>query len=199
MKANALEEGLSSPQETTDLLAAPHDENIQESALLLPRKSTAYRGFAVISGLAVFISAVMLCAQIATLAILRGISVEHLLRFYMIAFCVMFILAELRIESFLELLPSFNNWVYRGFLYSFIGVIGGEMSKAMLADIPPKSLGLPERSASLLLTITSYSMVFIGVLYMLMGVCCLHGVWEKIKKGYDEEIDKAIDSPIIVK
>jgi hypothetical protein len=154
----------------------------------------------VVSALAVLVSAVMFCAQVATFSISEGFSIEHLLRFYMMAFCIMFILAELRLEKFLDLLPSFNNWVYRGFLYSFNGVIGAEMSKAMLAELYPHGPGPFQQVASLMLMIASYSMFALGGLYMVMGLCCLHGVWERIKAGYDQEMDKVIESrPIRVK
>jgi hypothetical protein len=151
-----------------------------------------------ISAFAVLVSAAMLCAQIAAFSLWKSISIEDLLRVYIIAFCGMFILAELKVDAFLRFLPSFNNWVYRGFLYSFVGVIGAEMSRAMLASIPPNSLSVLQRGASLMLTVTSYSMAIVGALYMLMGICCLHGVWERIKAGYDREIDKVIVSEDIL-
>lgn len=134
-------------------------------------------------------SGVMVFAQIATLSSLKGLYGQILLRFYLMAFCSMFIFAELRLKIFLCLAPSFNNWFYRGFLYSFVGLIGVEMSKATLVEGNP---GLSANTKSLLLSIASYSMFSIGVLYMLMGVLCLQCLSERVKRAYDKELERAI-------
>lgn len=107
------------------------------------------------------------------------------------AFCTMFIFAELRLKIFLCLAPSFNNWFYRGFLYSFVGLIGVEMSKATLME---GGAGLSAHTKSLLLTIASYSMFSIGLLYMFMGLLCLQCLSERVKQAYDKEVDRAIEA-----
>ena len=174
------------------------NSNIYESRIELPEKTCGHQAFVIISGLATLVAGIMLCAQIFMLVIMDSIiSIDGLLAVYLMAFCVMFILAELGIGPFLKLLPSFNNWVYRGFLYSFVGVISGEMSKALLADLRPNSFAIPARIVSVLLGLTCYAMVVVGLLYMLMGICCLHGVWDAIKKGYDEEIDNMTEESSI--
>lgn len=185
------------PSETTDLLAELREQSPsqQQSELdaIIPRPSCAYQCFMLISSVGVLLSAVMFTGQIASLALFKHFFMDQLLRIYLMSFSIMFILAELRVEWFLNLATSMNNWVYRGFLYSFNGVIGVEMSKAWLAEIYPENPGPLQHGTSLLVSVTSYIMFVLGFLYMCMGVCCLHGVWERIKSGYDTEMEKAID------
>jgi hypothetical protein len=103
----------------------------------------------------------------------------------------MFILAELQFERFLKLVPPMNNWIYRGFLYSFVGIIGVEQSYAALAEEYPKMPSIQEELASLFLRVTSYAMFVVGFLYIAMGLLCLKGVWEKLKDSYNEQVNRA--------
>ena len=104
-------------------------------------------------------------------------------------FCILFIFAELRLKCFL--VPSFDSWIYRGFLYSFVGLIGVEMSKSTLVD-SEDSDAMSVQSKSLLLAVASYSMFSMGVLYVLMGCLCLRCLSERARKKYERDLDRAV-------
>ena len=158
----------------------------------LPPRSWGYSLFVIFSSLCVLVTGMMVLAQVTNLAFLgnanKGGIIQDVLRVYTLLFCVMFILSELRFEQFLKLVPPLKNWFYRGFLYSFVGVIGVEESYAALAEEYPQIPGLKEQTASLFLKITSYAMFSIGILYMAMGLLCLKGVMEKLKNNYEEQV-----------
>jgi hypothetical protein len=145
----------------------------------------------------------MILSQILNIAILestKGVIIQYILRFYVLVFCTMFLLAELQFEQFLRLVPPMNNWIYRGFLYSFVGIIGIEQSYAALAEEYPQMPKLQEEMAALLLRITSYAMFVVGLLYIVMGLLCLKGVWEKLKDSYNEQIKRSAreDTSLVV-
>lgn len=51
---------------------------------------------------------------------------QKVLRAYQILFCAIFVSSEFRLENKLKFLPALQNWVTRGFLYTFVSVIGYE-------------------------------------------------------------------------
>lgn len=167
---------------------------IHEDTYEIHPRSKLYSVFMAISSAAVLISGLELLAQVLSLALVGGIFIEHLLRAYMITFSVMFILSELQLDWFVEMVPPFKNWIYRGFLYSFTGVIGIEQSYAILAEEYPKIPGLKGEIASIALRVSSIAMLCIGVIYMLMSVLCLKGVFEKVRAAYREQINRSDDS-----
>jgi hypothetical protein len=184
--------------ETTGLVSAieSHDDmaGIHEDYNLPPPRSWVYCLFVIFSSFAVLISGMMALSQIVNLAILsstRGEIIQDILRVYILLFCAMFILSELQFEQFLKLVPLMKNWIYRGFLYSFVGIIGVEESYAALAEEYPNLPSFREEMASLFLKITSYAIFTVGLLYMVMGLLCLKGVWERLKDNYNEQVNRS--------
>lgn len=168
-----------------------HLENASQAERIFPRRSCALRSFKIISSFAILVSAVLLGTQIVAIALFRLWFMPNILRLYISAFCIILILTELRIESLVRNVPTYNNWVYRGFLYSFIGLIGVIMAEANEIEEVPESLETRQMIVHLIMLGASYSMFALGIVYMLMGICCLHGVWERMKAGYDAEMDRA--------
>lgn len=145
----------------------------------------------------------MVLSQILNVAILKstkGVIIQHILRVYVLVFCTMFLLAELQFDQFLKLVPPMKNWIYRGFLYSFVGIIGIEESYAALAEEYPRKPSFQEEMVSLFLRITSYAMFAVGLLYIAMGLLCLKGVWEKLKDSYNEQVKRSArgDTSLVV-
>lgn len=192
--------------ETTGLVSdveSDDGDRIHELYNLPPPRSCLYTLFVIFSSLAVFITGMMVLAQILNVAILKstkGVIIQHILRVYVLVFCIMFILAELQFERFLKLVPSMKNWMYRGFLYSFVGIIGIEESYAALAEEYPQMPSLQEGMVSLFLRISSYAMFAVGLIYIAMGLLCLRGVWERLKISYDEQVKRSArgDTSLVV-
>lgn len=96
--------------------------------------------------------------------------------------------------------PFFNgiiqNWVLRGFLYSFIGLIGMEQDLAIRVEeisagsasvLGPDFLTL---FAMLFINITAWTMISVGILYIVLGMFCLQGLYERIEKDYREKVSE---------
>jgi hypothetical protein len=146
-----------------------------QEANALPRSSFLYNLFVLVSGTAALFSILMMLGQFFMWMSLRdSFWTQKLLRAYVILFCTLFILAEMQFPLQTRLVPSLNNWLYRGLIYSFIGVIGLEESYATLAQEYPKSPDSGNVLISLLLKVASYGMFTLGLLYMLMGGLCLN-------------------------
>ncbi len=125
----------------------------------------------------------------AAMVVFRVWVLSNVLRLYIAAFCIILILTELRMESLVRNVPTYDNWVYRGFLYSFIGLIGVVMAEAN--EVEERSLETRQMIVHLVMLGASYAMFALGVIYMLMGLCCLRDVLERMRADYDADMDRA--------
>jgi len=150
--------------------------------------------FSVIEALAILVSGLQILAQVVTFAILKGNFIQLLLRAYVVLFSVLFILAELRFDWFLKFAPSLKSWINRGFLYSFVGVIGVEESYASLAEQYPQMPSIKQQFTSVFLKIASYGMIFIGIIYIVNGILCMKPVYERVRARYQDQVDRFTQS-----
>jgi hypothetical protein len=165
-----------------------------------PQKTIFHLSFDAVRYLAIFASCAMLFMQIIPIVILGvgGITgLQYFVRIYLIIFCVSFILLESRIPLLRRLtFPSHdNNWILRGFMYTFIGIIGMEQDVAIkVEDIASGTSNIllgPNYAtlfASLSIAIATWIMVGVGVLYMLLGVMCLQKLYERLEKEYHDKL-----------
>lgn len=118
-------------------------------------------------------------------------------RSYLAIFCFFFILTESNLPILGSIIKRFahSNWILRGFLYSFIGLIGMEQDLAIkVADIAaagPASVLGPDYGtlfASLFMSITTWLMIGVGIIYTILGLLCMQQWYEKLEKGYDEKV-----------
>jgi len=188
------------PTETTGLLPAGEGEGVaggaerrdEEQEEQRPHKPCGYRFFMVFSGTATVVSLLMFGTQIAScLVIPNEHFVQYLLRVYVMVLCVAFVLAECQVGFFLRRVPAFASWFHRGFLYSLVGVVVMEESFATIGQAFPQLPTAEFHLVSVLLQVVSTAMFSIGVLYMVMGIFCLKGVWEDLQERYREEIEDA--------
>lgn len=114
-------------------------------------------------------------------------------RIYIIIFCIFFILVESRIP-FLKRFTSLN-WILRGFLYSFIGVIGIEQDLAIkvedYASSSKSSILGPDyitMFATLFMSLTTWLMISMGILYMVLGLTCMQRVYGKMENEHREKV-----------
>lgn len=186
------EANIPSNNETTGLVAdtAARDSDQTSSFRNIPRKSIASKIFRLISSVAVLFTGLMLLAQIVTFAILGGKLIQTVLRAYLILFCVIFILVELEFEWVVNNVTPLKSWLNRGFLYSFVGVVGMEESFAALAEQYPKVPGVKEQFASIFLKISSSGLFSVGILYVLMGVLCLKSLHDRLERRYHRQLER---------
>jgi hypothetical protein len=154
------------------------------------RDAWLLRFFSLVSALAAVASVVLLLSQLASVLVFSDLGlIQTLLRAYVAVFCVLFLLAEMRVELFLDRAASFQSWFQRGFLYTWVGVMGVEESVAALGQAYPKYPGVSNVAISTLLRASSFAVFGVGVLYMLMSVFCLRSVWEDLHRQQQQPFD----------
>lgn len=193
------------PSEMTGLLAAQEEQQeeppvtvtsnvlggtyIQENEPVGPCCYNCFKYFHMITAL---VPAFMMVAQIVAWIIFATSTdyMEMILRSYVIVFCILFIQAELRIgvQSGIITTSPLNNWMYRGFIYTFVGIIGTEMSLAALGHFYPELPGFEGMIVSIILKSSSYAMIGLGVLYIVMSVLCLQKVFQGAEQAHQERL-----------
>ena len=161
-----------------------------------PQRSIWHVTFDFIRIVAVVANFMMLAQQLLPLVLLKEKStlLQNAVRAYMIIFCVSFIVLELRVPLLRRIAMPNSNWILKGFMYSFIGLIGMEQDLALkVEDIAAgtSSLLSPDYGtliATLFLTLTTWIMICIGALYTLMGVLCMQGWYESMEKKHRERV-----------
>ena len=119
--------------------------------------------------------------------------VQMALRVYMTVFCVGVIVAELEC-LFINSMPLLHNWLVRGIVYSFLGIVGMEESVAVKFDFKNDDNNVTttkEGHASLFIKLSSYAMTAMGALYFLMGCLCMRRLRDNCRMKYNERIRKA--------
>jgi hypothetical protein len=92
-----------------------------------------------------------------------------------------------------------NNWISRGFLYSFIGLIG--MEEAYSARVEELVGHANDKFhvawVPTFMQISSWVMVATGYIYMLMGICCLKGVRNRLRENYRQRLKEYNDAKLV--
>jgi len=164
-----------------------------------PQKSMCHLLFDSVRYLAIIASSMMLLMQLVPLYILKSEStwLQIAVRSYLAIFCLFFILTESNIPILRDLLSKFahSNWILRGFLYSFIGLIGIEQNLAIkVADIAAGTtssvLGptYEKLFESLFMDITTWTMISVGILYFVLGLLCMQQWYEKLTKNHNQKV-----------
>ena len=165
-----------------------------------PKKSIFHLAFDMVRYMAILASCMMLLMQIIPIVILDEgeiTGLQYFVRIYLIVICVSFVLVESRIPLLRRrAFPAHNNWMLRGFMYTFIGVIGMEQDVAIkVEDIASGTSNIlgPDYGtlfASLSIAITTWIMVGVGILYMILGMMCLQRWYEKLDEEHRNKVSE---------
>ena len=104
-------------------------------------------------------------------------------------FYFIFVLIESRVLRGL----AYSNWILRGFVYSFIGLIGLEQDLAKkVEDIAAGTTSVfgPDIGtlfAMLFVSITTWIIIGVGALYAVLGLLCLQRWNERMEKDHTEK------------
>ena len=102
--------------------------------------------------------------------------IQLFMRAYSVIFGIAVVFCEMNWTSYTRESKLLNNWISRGFLYTFLGVLGLDESVAVSLD----GSNLPNPSiVEMFAKISSYCMVGVGVLYVLLGLMCCRAVKER--------------------
>ena len=110
----------------------------------------------------------------------------------MAIFYFIFVLIESRVLRGL----AYSNWILRGFIYSFIGLIGLEQDLAMkVEDIAAGTTSVfgPDIGtlfAMLFVSITTWIIIGVGALYAVLGLLCMQGWNERMEKDHTEKVNE---------
>jgi hypothetical protein len=116
---------------------------------------------------------------------------QTVLRAYVSLFSVTFILVELRVTlGFLKKSHLLQTYFSRGFLYTFLGVIGMEEAYSGRIDdmVHHASTDFHVAWAPLFMQISSWLVFVIGCVYMIFGVCCLQLVRDNLDKQHKKQV-----------
>ena len=112
------------------------------------------------------------------------IPLQFSLRLYILIFCLIFIFVELDWPPrIMRNLPT-NNWLMRGWIYSFLGLVGMEEAFAVLVSDSSTNNILGSDLISIFIQLASWGMVLIGILYFALGILCMRSLKEKVRKDY---------------
>lgn len=114
--------------------------------------------------------------------------VQYVLRLYVIIICVLAILIELEWTKFARESFVLKFWVTRGLFYIFIGVLGLEQNDTLHAK---NSDSMNFNLSMHYVTVAAWIMVAVGILYSLLGACCLQVYYNRLRTDYEQRLDRA--------
>lgn len=178
------------PRSAAALRAKPH----------VPPQNPCLWLFHLLQGIGVVAALMLWTTQIIPLVLAHGQVLAQIgwasvfLKVYISAFCATFVAVEADLPiPFLLNSNLLQRYFSRGFLYSFLGlicvqeayservrdVVRGSSSKA----VPALEVGW----ASIFMQLSSWLMLGVGTTYMLLGLCCLKRVRDRMKEQEQRE------------
>lgn len=153
------------------------------NAELYPKRRCLHKIFVFVSIVAGLTSFNMGLGQFVGMVYFKVDPIQYVLRVYIIALCALMVLTELEWTKMTRESRLLNNWVSRGCVYSFIGVLGLEENDVSPLD-DTSELG---REAALnYIKVVAWLMIGCGILYFCMGVLCLQLVCNRLRRNYQE-------------
>jgi hypothetical protein len=133
-----------------------------------------------------------------------GDPVKFALRIYVALFCLVGVLVETEVQAPLclkrikEKGGLLHNWIWRGFLYSFLGLVGCKEGIAVQTELlhpshhsePSKMIDIQINWVAVIMETCSGVVVGTGVLYFCLGVVCCQAVRDKQTKTYRERLEQ---------
>jgi hypothetical protein len=161
------------------------EEERQEE--LNPKRTISHKCFRMVKLVALVCALAMGIGQIVGIAFPgEGLDpIQWVLHMYMLGFCVVMILTELEWGQFLIGSPTLSNWISRGILYSFVGVIGISENRVMSVEDSDSGGALP-KTAAMYVEVVAYGMVAVGLVYFAMGAFCCQLFYNSARKDYEE-------------
>lgn len=170
-------------------------ESLREILVERPHPNPCIVFFYLVSFLAIMESLCLLATQIIPIVTAYP-NVDYLfvaLRCYVSGFCIVFILVELNVPvPFLQNNKAFQDFISRGFLYSFNGLVGLEQAyNARVEDISKHASSKYHIGwIPLFMQLSSWAMVTIGHFYILMGLLCMKQLRDRLKEEYQNHLDE---------
>ena len=164
-------------------------KNIKKGGI---RRNCCHSFFILIQMIAIGVNLAMMAVQLVPVFLWKQIVIEHkVVRCYLAFFNFYLILAEFDIFS------DFNNWIKRGVVYTFMGVVALDQRESMVkyGILNPKkdtSMGQTwnELWASIFIEATSWSIIGIGCMYLLLGLLCMQKIRDRLRRQYQQKLQE---------
>eukprot|EP00544_Gedaniella_sp_CCMP2646_P004728 CAMPEP_0202481106 /NCGR_PEP_ID=MMETSP1361-20130828/831_1 /ASSEMBLY_ACC=CAM_ASM_000849 /TAXON_ID=210615 /ORGANISM="Staurosira complex sp., Strain CCMP2646" /LENGTH=279 /DNA_ID=CAMNT_0049108599 /DNA_START=97 /DNA_END=936 /DNA_ORIENTATION=+ len=178
-------------------------ESLHEILVNRPHRPCCLHIFIFIEIVAILASLNLLITEIIPIIIAPPSKIGYLslaLRCYLSCFCLVFISVELEIPvPFIKDSQIFNNWISRGFLYSFVGLIGMEEAYSSRVEdlVGNANDKFHVAWVPMFMQITSWIMFAVGCCYMVLGICCLRRLRDKLRDSFHERVKEYNSTTVI--
>eukprot|EP00568_Trieres_chinensis_P000269 CAMPEP_0183308508 /NCGR_PEP_ID=MMETSP0160_2-20130417/22296_1 /TAXON_ID=2839 ORGANISM="Odontella Sinensis, Strain Grunow 1884" /NCGR_SAMPLE_ID=MMETSP0160_2 /ASSEMBLY_ACC=CAM_ASM_000250 /LENGTH=205 /DNA_ID=CAMNT_0025472361 /DNA_START=91 /DNA_END=708 /DNA_ORIENTATION=- len=172
-----------------------YDEDTGESCI--PAWHDAPIFFVFIGFLAVLANLAMFVSQILPFILIGGKMqiLDGLLRAFMLVFSIIFLLCEIEIPFMTTNIVSMQDWVTRGIMYVFLGLVTAQEQKGIQVVTVvkgKKKFHMSAQATLLFIKISAWAMVAIGVVYFLMGICRLKKVRDSKKTPEESKTQEEV-------
>ena len=112
---------------------------------------------------------------------------ELLLKFFVGSFAILIMLIELEGGAMVTGSPILTNWITRGYLYAFVGLVSMEENNVRPTSATLTTLPL-DYSAALFIETASTMMFVVGCIYAALGLVCGQRLYNKIRSDYKKRL-----------
>lgn len=159
-----------------------------------PHRNCCHSFFILIQMISIGVNLAMMAVQLVPIFLWKQLVLEHkVMRCYLAFFNFFFILAEFDIHA------DFSNWMKRGVVYTFMGIVALDQRESMakygiLNSKYDTSVGEAWNQlwASIFIEATSWSIIGVGCLYFLLGLLCMQKIRDRLRKQYQQKLGEYI-------
>jgi hypothetical protein len=173
-------------------IAKQEDEEKLRSKLdeeLHPKRKCLHKFFIFISIITTLSALFMSVGQFIGIYFEQEGAIQYVIRMYVISLCVITMFNELEFTKMVRESAMLRNWITRGVIYAFIGILGLEETEASPTSNHQDSVGRGQALTFIL--VIAWIMIGLGVLYFVMGVLCLQLVSNRLRADYQERLERS--------
>mmetsp|Transcript_34544 Transcript_34544/g.83755 ORF Transcript_34544/g.83755 Transcript_34544/m.83755 type:complete len:250 (-) Transcript_34544:3159-3908(-) len=154
-----------------------------------PQKNIILYAFHGIESFAIFCCITLMATQLFPMIFFPASEINTggiVLKFYISIFCIVFVMVEYDAPvPFLKDSKILQNYFSRGFVYSFLGVSALEeaYSERVQDTVGHQSDEFHVAWLGVFMQVTAWMMFGVGVLYMLLGLCCMKKLRDKLQQN----------------
>jgi len=154
----------------------------QQQAQLRPRRDCALTLFLLISACTALSAVSVAVAQVLSIAFTKGLTAAGIaIRCYGVVLSAGVVFGEMEWNPIREFVLV-QNWFSRGLAYIFVGLLA-------LEETDEK--GLSNATAEMFVSFAALGLVVLGMLYSLMGICCLKRIRDQKMARYIQLLSHA--------
>jgi hypothetical protein len=157
---------------------------------LHPRRHGLHKCFICISFVTCLSAVLMGLGQVIGMFVDKQGPIQWVMRFYVIVLCCLVVMNELEWTRLTRDSTILRVWITRGFLYAFVGVLGLDQNSTNAAASNAAS-SVPSAAATVYFGVVAWFILLCGMLYSLMGVCCLQLAQDRMRATYQAKQDRA--------